>query len=94
MQLRLDEAHHHAHYRAGCVKLATFLASGICEIADQELVGRSEQVGELEVLIAQAVQAEVGNELAQLYVRDFTLAHFAREVDVLQNVVEAGTCRC
>jgi hypothetical protein len=70
MQLRLDEAHHHAHYRAGCVKLATFLASGICEIADQELVGRSEQVGELEVLIAQAVQAEVGNELAQLNVRD------------------------
>jgi hypothetical protein len=36
------------------------------------------------------VQIEVGNELAQLNVRDFTLAHFAREVDVLQNVVEAG----
>ena len=60
------------------------------ELADQVFVGGAEQVRELEVLVAQAVLAEVGDELAQLDVGDLALAHLAAEVDVLQHLGQAG----
>ena len=35
----------------------------------------------------------MGDELSKLNVRDFALADFAREIDVLQHVVETGVSR-
>jgi hypothetical protein len=71
----------------GC-RTRRLLAGRVGEFADQVFVGGAQQVGKLEVFIAQAVNAEVGDELAQLDVRDLVLADFAGEVDVLQHVVE------
>ena len=88
--LGLDQPHHHAHDRARGVELAALLAGRVGELADQVLVGGAQQVGELEVLVAQAVAAEVGDELAQLDVGDLALADLAREVDVLQHLGQAG----
>jgi hypothetical protein len=88
--LRLDQPHHHPHHRARRVELAALLAGRVRELADQVLVGRAEQVRELEVLVAQPVVAEMADQLAQLDVRDLALAHLAREVDVLQHLGQAG----
>jgi hypothetical protein len=57
--LRVHQPHHHADHRAGRIELATFLACGVSEIANQVFVGGAKQVGELEVLVAQPVLAEV-----------------------------------
>ena len=46
----------------------------------------TEQIRELEVLVAQPVVAEMADQLAQLDVRDLALAHLAREIDVLQHL--------
>ncbi len=89
LELGLDEPHHHPHHRARRIELAAFLARRIGEFTNQVFVGRTEQVGKLEVFIAQAVQAEMGDELLQLDVGDLALADLAGEVDVLQNVVQA-----
>jgi hypothetical protein len=60
LELGLDQPHHHPHHRARRVELAAFLAGRVGELADQVFVGRAEQVGELEVFVAQAVDAESG----------------------------------
>ena len=51
----LDEPHHHPDDGARRVELAALLARRVGEVADQVLVGGAEQVGELEVLVAQPV---------------------------------------
>ena len=56
------------HHGAGRVELAALLARRVGELADQVLVGGAEQVGELEVLVAQPVLVEVLDQLAQLLV--------------------------
>lgn len=60
------------------------------QLANQVLVGGAQQDGELEVVVAQPVAAEVADELAQLDVGDLALADLAREVDVLQDLGQAG----
>jgi hypothetical protein len=87
--LRLDQAHHHADHGTRGVELAALLAGGVGEVADQVLVGGTEKVGELEVVVAQAVGAEVDDQLAQLLVRQLGRADLAGKVDVLQDAVEA-----
>ena len=89
LELGLDQPHHHPHHRARRVELAAFLARRIGELANQVFVGRAQQVGELEIFVAQAMQAEMGDELLQLDVGDLALADLAGEVDVLQHVVQA-----
>jgi hypothetical protein len=53
----------------------------------------AEEIGKFEVFVAQAVFAEVADQLAQLDAGDLALADPAGEVDVLQHVVQAGVCR-
>lgn len=89
LELWLDEPHHHPHHRARPIELAAFLARRIGKFANQVFVGRTQQVGELEVFIAQAMQAEMGDELLQLDIGNLALADFAGEVDVFENVVKA-----
>ena len=52
----LEDAHHEADDIARGVEVAALLARRLGEHVDEELVGRAEQVGELEVLVAQAVR--------------------------------------
>jgi hypothetical protein len=54
-RLGLDQPRHHAHHRARGVELAALLAGGVGELADQVFVSRAQQVGELEVFVAQTV---------------------------------------
>ena len=66
--LRVDETDHELHDLAGRVELAALLAGRVGEVADQVLVGGAEQVGELEVFVAEAVLGEVDDEVAPLLV--------------------------
>ena len=67
--LRLHQFHHHPHHRPGGVELAALLPCRVGELADQELIRRTEQVGELKVLVAEAVLGEVRDQVPQLAVR-------------------------
>ena len=87
--LGVDEADHHPDDGARRVELAALLAGGVGELRDQVLVGGTEDVGELEVLVAQPVPGEVVDELLQALVRDGALADLAVEVDVLDHAVES-----
>ncbi len=83
--LRIGQADHHPHHGAGGVELASLLARRVGELPDQILVGGPQEVGKLEVLVAQAVAVEVVDELAQALVGDFALADRPVEVDVVQH---------
>ena len=50
---RLDDLHHQADDLGGRVELAALLPGAVGEVFDEVLVGRAEQVGELEVVVAQ-----------------------------------------
>ena len=97
---RLDQANHHADDVPRCVELACLAAGGVGELGDQVLVGGAEQVGELEVLVPQAVAVEVADELLELGIREGGLADLAAEVDVLEDagqrrgIVSAAPNRC
>ena len=86
----------------GCVELATLLAGAVGEELDQVLVGGTEQVGELEVVVDQHELrlVEVVEKILPLLVRDLGLALDGVEVDVvLQHtgegvvlVLDRGNC--
>ena len=61
--LRVDELDQHADDIGRGVELAALLAGGVGEVLDQVLVGGAEQVGELEVLVAQRDLLEVLDEV-------------------------------
>ena len=85
----LEDADHQADDVARGVEVAALLARRLGEHVDQELVGRAEQVGELEVLIAQAVAVEVADEvLARVIGDDALVALHAHEADVVEDVFE------
>ena len=69
---RFDQADHHPDDGSRGVELAALLAGRVGELADEVLVGGTEQVGELEVLVAQPVLGEVDDQVAQLLVRRST----------------------
>ena len=86
----LDQADHHPDDGSRRVELAALLAGRVGELADEVLVGSAEEVGELEVLVAQPVLGEVDDQVAQLLVGDRRLADLAGEVDVLDDAFEGG----
>ena len=61
--LRLDDLDQRADDLGGRVELAALLAGGVGEVFDQVFVGGAEQVGELEVLVAQRDLVEVLDEV-------------------------------
>ena len=73
---------------AGRVELATLLARTVGEVLDEVLVGRTEQVGELEVVVAERDVVEVLDERDQGAVVHRPLADLAVEVDPLENVLQ------
>ena len=61
--LRLDDLDQRADDVGRRVELAGLLAGGVGEVLDQVFVGRAEQIGELEVLVAQRDLLEVLDEV-------------------------------
>ena len=88
--LRIDKTHHQLHDRAGRVELAALLAGRVGKVADQILVCGAEQVGELEILVAEPVLREVIDEVAPLLVRNDGSTDPPVEVDVLQHTLQRG----
>ena len=86
--LRLDDLDHHADDFGGRVELAALLARAVGKILDEVLVGRPQQIGELEVVVAQRDFVEVLDERDQRAVVHRPLADAAVEVDPLQHVLE------
>jgi hypothetical protein len=79
---------HHAHHLGGRVELPALLAGAVGEELDQVLVGGDEQVGELEILVAQRLLVEVLDEADQGLVVHGPLAYPAVEVDALEHVLQ------
>ena len=69
----LEHADHEPNDVARRVEVAALLARRLGKHVDQELVGRAEQVGELEVLVAQTVAAEVADEVLAGIIRNDAL---------------------
>jgi hypothetical protein len=69
-------------YIARGVEIAAFLARRLGEHVDQKFVGRAQQIGKLEILVAQAVAAEMAHQILARIVRQDALdslsAHEAR----------------
>ena len=86
--LRIDDLDQSAHHIGRGVELAGFLAGGIGEVFDQVFVGRAEQVGELEVLVAQRDLLEVLDEVGEGIVVQGALADLLVEVDALEHVLQ------
>ena len=70
---RLEDADHEPDDIARGVEVAALLARRLGEHVDQELVGRAEQVGELKILIAQAVAVEVAHQVLARVIGDDAL---------------------
>ena len=88
--LGVDEAHHQLHDGAGRVELAALLAGRVGKVTDQVLVGGAEQVGKLEIVVAEPVPREVVDEVPPLLVRNGCVTDPPVEVDVLQHPLQRG----
>ena len=88
--LGVDETHHQLHDGAGRVELAALLAGRVSKVTDQVLVGGAEQVGKLEVVVAEPVLGEVVDEVPPLLVRNGSVTDPPIEVDVLQHPLQRG----
>jgi hypothetical protein len=85
----LDDADHEANDVAGRVEIATFLARRLGKHVDEKFVGRAKEVGELEILVAEAVAAEVADEVLAAIVGDEALVALGlQEADVVEDVFE------
>ena len=87
-RLRIDDLDHHADDVGGGVELAALLAGGVGEVLDQVFVGGAEQIGELEVLVAQGDLLEYLDEVDQRVVAERALADLAVEIDVLEHILK------
>ena len=86
--LRLDQLDHEPDDLGRRVELATLLPGTVGEVLDEVFVGGTQQVGELEVIVAQRDVVEVLDELDQGAVIQRPLADLAIEVDALENVLQ------
>ena len=86
--LRREDLRDDAHDIRWRVELSRFLPRGIREELDQVFVGRTEQVGKLEVLIAQRDLLEVLHEVGKRVVVERALADLAVEVDALEHILK------
>lgn len=85
----MKQAHHEADDVARGVEVAALLAGRLGEHVDEEFVGRAEQVGKLEVLVAQGVPTEVPNQVLAGVVGDNPLVALdAHELDVVQDMLQ------
>ncbi len=86
--LRFDQLDHHANDFGRRVELATLFARTVGEVFDEVFVGRTEQIGELEVVVGEGDVVEVLDERHQGVVIHRPLADLAIEVDPLEHVLQ------
>ena len=85
----LEDSDHRADDIARGVEVAALFARRLGEHIDEKLVGRAEQVGELEILVAQPVAVEVAHQvLARVVGNHALVALHAHELDMIQNMFE------
>ena len=85
----LDDPDHEANDIARGVEVAAFFAGRLGEHVDEELIGRPQQVGELEVFVQKRVSAEVANQLSARFVGHDPLVPLgAHEADVIEDVFQ------
>ena len=84
-----EDANHEPDDIARGVEVASLFPRRFGEHVDEELVGRAEQIGELKVLIAEPVFAEVANEVPAGIVGDHPLVSLgAHEADVIEHMLQ------
>lgn len=84
-----EDANHQADDVARGVEVAALLTRRLGEHVDEELVGRAQQIGELEVFIPQSMAVEVTDEIfAGVIGDDALVALHAHEADVVEDVFE------
>jgi hypothetical protein len=89
--------HHEADDIARRIEVTTLLTRRLGEHVDEKLVGRAEQIGELEILVAKAVLAEVADKVLAALVRDQALRALRfQETYVVKNVFKGfiGLTQC
>ncbi len=83
----MQQAHHKADHVARSVEVAPLLAGRLGEHVDEELVGRAEQVGKLEFLIARLIPVEKADEiLAGVVGNNALVALTPHELNVVEHV--------
>ena len=88
-RLGLENADHEPDDITRGVEVAAFLARRLGEHVDEELIGCSQEIGELKVLVAQTVAAEVAHQVFARVVGHYALAALhAHELDMIQNMFE------
>jgi hypothetical protein len=87
--LGIDDLDEHAHDVGRGVEFAGLFAGGVGEEFDEVFVGGAEEVGELEVLVAEGDLFEVLDEVGEDVVVEGALADLAVEVDVFEDVLES-----
>jgi hypothetical protein len=86
--LRRDDLDQSAHHIRRGVELACLLTGGIGKVFDQIFVGGAEQVGELEVLVAQRDLLEILDKVGEGVVIEGALTDLLVEVDPLEHVLQ------
>ena len=86
--LRIDDLDEHAHDVGRGVEFAGLFAGGVGEEFDEVFVGGAEEVGELEVLVAEGDFLKILDEVGEDVVVEGALADLAVEVDVFEDVLE------
>src|SRR5690606_10767469 len=80
VRLRIDDLDQRAHDVGGRVELPSLLAGGVGEELDQVFVRGAEQVGELEVFVAERNLFEVLDEVREDVVVERALTNLAVEI--------------
>jgi hypothetical protein len=85
----VEHADHESNDVARGVEIAALLPGRFGEHVDEKLIGRAEQVGELKVLVAQAVAGEVAHQILAGLIGDDALdALHAHEADMVEHVLK------
>src|SRR5262249_36779350 len=91
---RFEDADHEPDDIAWSVEVAALLTRRLGKHINQKLIGRTEQVRELEVFIAQAITVKVAHQVLARVIRDETLiADRAHKADVVEDVFERVAVR-
>src|SRR5262249_52428796 len=84
-----EEADHETDHVARSVEITALLARRLGEHVDEKLVGCAEQIGELKVFVAQAIAAEMANQILAGVIRhDALVALSAQKLDVVEHMLQ------
>ena len=85
---RAGQLDHQPNHFPGGVKLTALLPGGVGKLADQILIGGTEEVGIFKILIAEAVFIEMLDQIPQFLIGEAGLSHPAVEIDVTDHPLQ------